>query len=217
MLGDPKSFPIPPKTRLRDAIRDALKGSWALVAVAVTPWAVAYAQFQSFFLSMTKDQIVARVGQTAFEEISTWLEISTWFFPLVAYLGIIAISLVCALVYRVEIAITQLNWQAKPRVGFRFHLTQVASMGLYLGLPMEAVAWVINHRSFAEPWIQLIAGSPLILIPGSIWLVGHRLYQRNRERYRRTLYGNSRRALAASLFTIAPMFGVLLAWKLSLP
>lgn len=159
---------------------------------------------------------MAEVGQTAFEEVSTWLEISTWFFPVVAYLGVIAVSLACVLVHRAEIAITHLSWRAKPRVGFRFHLTQVASMALYLGLPVQAVAWIINHRSFAEPWIHAIAGSPLILIPGGIWLIGHRLYRRRRESYRRTLYGNSRRALLASLLTAAPLLGMFLIWKMGL-
>lgn len=187
-----------------------------MVAVAVAPWAIAYDQCQSMFFDMTKDKIVAEVGQVGFEKISTWLEISTWLFPVVAYLGIIATSLICALVYRMEIAITHLDWRAKPRVGFRFHLTQVASMALYLGLPVQAVAWIINHRSVAEPWIQVIASSPLMLIPACIWLLARRLHQRNRESFHRTLYGSSRRALVASIFTTVPLLGAFLAWKLSL-
>ncbi|KLD72225.1 hypothetical protein Y887_02335 [Xanthomonas pisi DSM 18956] len=187
-----------------------------MATVAVAPWAIAYDQYRSMFLDMMEDRIVAEVGQVAFENISTWLEMSTYVFPVVAYLGIIAISLICALVYRLQVVITQLDWRAKPRVGFRFHLTQVASMALYLGLPTQAVAWVINHRSFAEPWVQMIASSPLMVIPACIWILGRRLQHRNRERYRRTLYGSSRRALVASILTTVLLLGFFVSWRLSL-
>ncbi len=214
--GDPKSFPIPPKARLRDAIRDAFKGSWPLVTVAVAPWAIAYDQYRSMFFDTTEDRIVAELGQVAFENMSTWLEISTYVFPAVAYLGIVAISLMCALVYRLQVVITHLDWRAKPRVGFRFHLTQVASMALYLGLPTQAVAWTMNHRSFAEPWIQVIASSPLMVIPACVWVIGRRLHERNREHYRRTLYGSSRRALVASILTTVLLLGFFVGCRLSL-
>lgn len=214
--GNPKSFPVAPKARVKDAIQEALRGSWALVAVAVAPWTVAYVQFQSMFLEMIEDKLVVEAGRIAFEKITTWLEISSWIFPVLAYFAILAISLVSALVYQVEMVITHLDWRARPRVGYRFHLTQVASVALYCGLPVQAISWILNHRSFAEPWIQVIVSSPLMLIPACLWLIGRRLRDRNRESADRALYGSSRRALAASTLSTIALLGVLVAWKLSL-
>ncbi|WP_349999099.1 hypothetical protein [Stenotrophomonas lacuserhaii] len=206
LWGSPQSFPVAPQASLKKRFWSGL----ALMSVATGPWAVAYAQFQSMFADMNEAKAVAEVGQVAFEQMTTILELSTAVIPLVGYVFIALIAAVAMGIHRLEIAATQMDLKAKPRVGYRFHVVQISSIALYLGLLAQCLSWSINHRSFAEPLFRWVTSTPLVLLPAILFLLLRRRLDRNRREVRVKLYGNTRRALFASLLSTSLSVGVLL-------
>lgn len=212
LWGNPHSFPPEPDARTFSILR----ASWPLMAVAVTPWVFAFGQVMSMFIDMIEAKAVAQIGRVGFEELEAWLELSSVLFSAPVYIGIILVAGAKALMHRAELVVTQWDWRALPRVGYRFHLVQVSSMALYLGLLVQGVAWSMNHQSFAEPLLRAAVNSPLILIPGFLWLIVHPYIQKNQKAVSRKLYGSSVRAILAAILTITILIGVLAAMMLTL-
>lgn len=82
------------------------------MSVATGPWTAAYAQFQSMFSNMNKAKAVAEVGQVAFEQMTTVLELSTAVIPFFGYAFIGLIAAVAMGMHRLEIAATQWDFRA---------------------------------------------------------------------------------------------------------
>lgn len=118
--------------------------------------------------------------------------------------------------HRLKVMVSHLDWRARPRVGYRFHVVQISSLALYLGLPLQVIAWSLNHRSVAEPLFHQVFSSPWIWLPAGMLLVVRPLVAKNRDAVHRHLYGNAGRALLASLFSTLVWIGVLVLILLSL-
>jgi len=206
LWGNPQSFPAAPQGSLKKRFLSGL----ALMSVATGPWAVAYAQFQSMFADMIEAKAVEEVGQVAFEQMTTILELSTVLVPLFGYAFIGLIAAVAMGMHRLEIVATQMDFKAKPRVGYRFHVVQISSIALYLGLLTQCLSWSINHRSFAEPLARWVTGTPLILLPAILFLLLRRPLDTHRSAVRVKLFGSTRRALFASLLSTVLCAGALL-------
>lgn len=205
LWGNPRSFPVTPRTRLWKRFL----GGLALISVATGPWAVAYGQLQSMFADMNEAKAVAKTGQIAFDQLKTMLELSSALIPVFGCALIGLIAAMAMLMHRLEIVVTQWDLRARPRVGYRFHVVQVSSLALYLGLLTQWLTWSMNHRSFAEPLFHWAINSPLILLPACLWLLVHRHLDKNRKAVRRKLYGDPKRALIASLLSTGLCVGVL--------
>jgi hypothetical protein len=102
LWGNPQSFPAAPQSSLKKRFLSGL----ALMSVATGPWVVAHAQFQSMFADMNEAKAVEEVGQIAFEQMTTILELSTALVPLFGYVFIGIIAAVAMGMHRLEIAAT---------------------------------------------------------------------------------------------------------------
>lgn len=120
------------------------------------------------------------------------------------------------LMHRLEVVVTHLDVRARPKVGFRFHVVQISSIALYLGLPAFCLTWYLNHRSVAEPLLQKVLSTPLILLPACLRLLLAPVLRRNRDALQKRMFGNARRALVASTLSTAVCVAVLLALRVSL-
>lgn len=130
LQGNPQSFPVAPQ----DSLKKRFWSGLALVSIATGPWAVAYAQLQSMFADMNEAKAVAEVGQVTFEQMTTILELGACLVPLLGYVVIGLMAAVAMGIHRLEIVVTRLDFKAKPRVDYRFHVVQISSIVLYLGL-----------------------------------------------------------------------------------
>ncbi len=212
LWGDPRSFSATP----RPSFWKRFWAGFALVSAATTPWVSACRQLQSMFVEMNKAEAVSAIGHVAFEQLETMLEFSGLLYAAIGWSLIAGTAAIAMLIHRLEIVVTQLDVRARPRVGFRFHMVQISSMALYLGLLAHWIAWTMNHRSFAEPLLYKAFNSPLILVPGILWLLLRPWLAKNRRSTRRKLYGNARRALMASIISTVGCVGVSVAMMMLL-
>lgn len=210
--GDPASFAEMPEEKFCKRIVGVL----ALVSAATAPLALACLQVQDWLLDMGEARAVAENGQTAFDQFKTALE-----FTGPVYGGLVGALILCTaaiamLMHRLEIVVTHLDVRARPKVGFRFHVVQISSIALYLGLPAYCLTWYLNHRSTAEPLLQKALATPLILLPACLWLLLAPAVRRNRDALQKMIFGNARRALVASTLSTAVCVAVLLALRVFL-
>ena len=212
LWGNPRAFPVTSAMPLSKRFWAGL----ALVTVATGPWVAASSQLQSLFVDINEARAVAEVGQIAFDQLKFALEFSPLLFAALGWLLIAVTAAMAMLMHRLEVMVAHLDWRARPRVGYRFHVVQISSLALYLGLPLQVIAWSLNHRSVAEPLFLQVFSSPWIWLPAGIWLAVRPLVAKNRDAVHRHLYGNAGRALLASLFSTLVCIGVLVLIQLSL-
>lgn len=141
----------------------------------------------------------------------TVLEFAGPVYALLWGMMIVCTAAAAMLMHRLEIMVTHADLRARPVVGFRFHVVQVSSVALYLGLAIQGVAWSMNHRSIADPLLYKALGSPLLLLPACVWLLLRPALRRNRDASRRKMYGNATRALGASIVSTTMCVAVLVA------
>lgn len=156
LWGNPRSFPAVPHSSLKKRVWSGL----ALMGVATGPWAIAYAQLQSLIADMNEAKAVAEIGQVAFEQTTTILELSAALVPFFGYITIGLMAAVAMGIHRMEVVATQLDLKAKPCVGYRFHVVQISSIALYLGLLAQCLSWSMNHRSSVEPFFRWVTNTP---------------------------------------------------------
>lgn len=120
------------------------------------------------------------------------------------------------LLHWVEIVATHWDLSARPKVGFRFHVVQISSLALYLGLGAQFIALTINHQSVAEPLLQRAATSPLVLALPFLWILLGPALQKNRRVSQRRMSGSVRRGLLASILSTTVLIGVLVALQFAL-
>lgn len=210
--GDPASFAEMPQEKLCKRIVGAL----ALVSAATAPLALACLQVQDWLLDMGEARAVAENGQIAFDQFKAVLEFSGPAYGALLGALILCTATIAMLVHRLEIVVTHLDVTARPKVGFRFHVVQISSIALYLGLPAFCLTWCLNHRNAAEPLLQKALATPMILLPACLWLLLAPAVRRNRDALQKRMFGNARRALVASTLSTAVCVAVLLVLRVFL-
>ncbi|WP_288496325.1 hypothetical protein [uncultured Stenotrophomonas sp.] len=212
LWGDPKSFADMPEEKLWQRILGVL----ALVSAATAPWTTACLELQGWLLDMGEAKAVAESGQVAFDQFQTALEFALPIYVALVGALILFTATIAMLMHRLEIMVTHLDVRARPKVGFRFHVVQISSIALYLGLPVACFAWFLSHRTAVEPVLSKALVSPLILLPACLWLLLRPALRRNRTTLQKRLFGNATRALVASILSTAVCIGVLFTLRATL-
>ncbi len=212
LWGDPRSFAEIPEQKLLQRILGVL----ALVSAAASPWATACLELQGWLLDMGEAKAVAESGQVAFDQFQTALEFACPVYVALVAALILFTATIAMLMHRLEIMVTHLDVRARPKVGFRFHVVQISSIALYLGLPAAGFAWFLSHRSAVEPLLPKALASPLILLPACLWLLLRPALRRNRRSLQKRMFGNAARALVASTLSTALCIGVLFVLRVTM-
>ncbi|MBK0052757.1 hypothetical protein [Stenotrophomonas sp. S39] len=212
LWGDPRSSTEMPEKKLWQRII----GVFALVSAAAAPWATACLELQGWLLDMGEAKAVAESGQVAFDQLQTALEFSPPIYMALVGALILFTATIAMLMHRLEIMVTHLDIRARPKVVFRFHVVQISSIALYIGLAAACFAWFLSHRSAVEPFLQRALAWPLILLPACLWLLLRPALRRNRNSLQKRMFGNAKRALVASALSTTLCVGVLLALQTTL-
>lgn len=179
-----------------------LKLTWPLLIAAACTWSNAYSQGQSYFLGLVEVQVIETQGRAHFEALRSYMAPMPYVIFLVSILVVMISAAFQNYFHRVNFAVAKLIWREKPRLDYKYHLVQVASVAMYCGTAMTLFGVLANHWGVAEPWVRWFVNSELILIPATCLVIAGHFIRKRRSRVADEVYGSRLTAFIASIVSL---------------